>query len=627
MSIKRSTLLKLWAFLVIIAGAFLLVVSPASAATCAPATSPGAAPASWQTYCWLDLIDYNHAAATAAAGQNFSVTLSDGSVLTFNLKTAGGGVNAIAAPSWTGAAVGNSSFLDIPGQPIIYSTTGGTLVTLTFSNIAVAPPPGVATVTNYAFVAASGESTHGTEYLEYTTNGAAWEVLDEVPPITGSRLPGKTGEGTSTFRETGDGLNDDVGAYIVGTDTPTTVTASMQSGGLQGMMFAVRFASITLSKTIGGARISANDQFDFGIESTSSGSTFASGTTTGTGLGPFPAAVLSTASGIPITLNESMASGSDNAIAKYQSVLTCTNAASGSSTVMPSGVVTTSYDFGALQFGDVVSCDFVNTPFPHVSLTKMLGPGGRVLDTDQFRLRIRDRTDGFNISQINTTGTGSSFIVDSTGQHQVTAGNTIRVIEAARGTTDFGLYVEETVCTNANTYSTTVLATGGRRVDFVPVLGDVITCIVTNSRDVADATLLVEKTSTIIFDPTGSANPKAIPLAIVEYTITVTNVGEGPVDDDTLAMLDLFPVAGALQTTFPVTFAEGATASGLDTFNAATMVSCSEESGGVAPYSYNPTGTFDPDVTGILIEPEGAMAASDGTNHPSFTITYRMQIK
>lgn len=611
-------------------GAFLLAASPVSAATCAPATSPGSAPSSWQTYCWLDLADYNDTTARSASGQDFTITLSDSSTLNFNLKTtssAATGATAQSAPSWTGAAVGNSSFLGIPGSPILYMDNSGSTVTFTFSGISVSPPPGVATVTSYAFVVADAESTDNAEFLEYTTNGGAWEVLDAVPPTSGSQMPPITGAGTGTFREDGGGQTGSVGAYIVGTDTPTTVTATMNGAGLQGIMFAVRFASITLSKTIGGARITANDQFDFGIESTSSGTSFASGTTTGTGLGPFPAVVLSTASGIPITLAESMAAGSDSDITQYQSVLTCTNTTSGSSTVMPTGVITTSYDFGALQFGDVVTCDFVNTPFPHVSFTKELGPGGRVLDTDQFRLRIRDRTDGFNVNQTDTEGTGSSFTVDTTGLHEVTAGNTIRVIEIARGTTDFALYIEETVCTNANTGSSTVLVTGGRRVDFVPIMGDVITCIVTNSRDVSDATLLVEKSSTIISDPTGSANPKAMPLAIVEYTITVTNVGEGPVDDDSLDMLDIFPVQGALQTTFPITFAEGPTASGLDTFNVATMVSYSEETDGVAPYTYNPSGTFDPNVTGILIEPEGIMAASDGTNHPSFTITYRMQIE
>ncbi len=610
--------------------AALLGASPAHASTCDSAASPGTAPSSWQTYCWLDLADYNDTTARSAGGQNFSFTLSDGSILSFNLQTtstAATGATSRAAPSWSGAAVGNSAFLGIPGEPILYMNNSGSTVTFTFSSIAVTPPPGVSTVSSYAFVVADGESTDNSEFLEYTTNGGAWEVLDAVPPISGSQMPPITGAGTSTFREDGGGQTGRVGAYIVGSDTPTTVTATMRGQGLQGIMFAVRFASISLSKTIGGARITANDQFDFGIDSTSSGTPFATGTTTGADLGPFPAVVLSAASGIPITLSESMAAGSDSSLAQYQSVLTCTNSSATSSTPMPSGVVTTSYNFGPLQFGDAVSCEFVNTPFPHVTFRKELGAGGRIFDTDQFRMRIRDRTAGLNVIQVDTVGTGSSFTVDTAGPVQVTSGNSIRVVEIAIGSTDLARYTEATECTNANASSTTALASGGRRVDFVPQMGDVITCVVTNTRDDATAIIEVEKSSVVISDPTGSANPKAIPMAIVEYTITVSNLGDAPVDADTLDMLDILPTDLELQTAFPVTFTEGATPSGLDPFNLATMFSYSAQAGGIAPYDYTLSGAFDGVVTGILIEPEGVMNASDGTNHPSFTITYRMRIE
>ncbi len=619
------------AILCVLALASLLFAPAAQAATCSAAGSAGAAPSSWQTYCWFDLASYNDATARSASGQNFSINLSDGSTLTFNLRTtstAATGASARAAPSWSGAAVGNSSFLNIPGRPILYMNNSGSTVGFTFRNIAITPPPGVATVTTYAFVVADAESTDNAEFLEYTTNGSRWELLDAVPPSSGSAMPTNTGVGTATFRSSGGGNRGRVGAYIVGSNSPTQVSATMNGAGLQGIMFAVRFASISLTKTIGGARIAPADQFDFRIESTSSGALFATGKTTGTGLGPFPAVVLSTASGIPITLRETMAAGSASALSQYEARLTCTNANTGSATVMPTDVVTTSYDFGPLSFGDAVACRFTNTALPHVTFRKALGAGGRIFNTDQFRLRLRDRTDDVNVAIVTTQGSGSGFTVDAVGPEQVQAGHLIRVIESASGSTDLSRYSSATVCTNANAASTTAFDEQARWAEFTPVIGDVITCTVTNTKDPTSAVLVVEKTSRVVSDPVNAtSNPKAIPLAVVEYTITVRNEGDGPVDASTIAMLDPLPGAMDWQTAFGVVFTDGTTASGLDPFDAATMVGYSNQAGGDAPFSHTPSGTFDPAVTGIRVAPEGAMAASDGTNHPAFTIRYRMRVQ
>ncbi|NBU76396.1 MAG: DUF1080 domain-containing protein, partial [Planctomycetes bacterium] len=124
-----------------------------------------------------------------------------------------------------------------------------------------------------------------------------------------------------------------------------------------------------------GARASSSDQFTFNINATSGGATLASGTSSGTGNGPFTAATLTTASALPLTLTQTMAAGSVNPLTDYQSSLSCTNSV-GSTTPMPNGVITTNYSFGALQFGDLVTCTFTNTVFPHLQLTKALGSGG-----------------------------------------------------------------------------------------------------------------------------------------------------------------------------------------------------------------------------------------------------------
>src|SRR5690606_31974096 len=112
------------------------------------------------------------------------------------------------------------------------------------------------------------ESSNEGESLVFSTNGGAWQLLDQVPPISGSSYPSRSGTGTATFTVTG--ASGTVGAYIVGSNSPTTVTAQVTSGGLQGVMFAVRFASVRVSKQIVGARVDASDQFLFRVRTTGS---------------------------------------------------------------------------------------------------------------------------------------------------------------------------------------------------------------------------------------------------------------------------------------------------------------------------------------------------------------------
>lgn len=138
---------------------------------------------------------------------------------------------------------------------------------------------------------------------------------------------------------------------------------------------------------------------------------------------------------------------------------------------------------------------------------------------------------------------------------------------------------------------------------------------------------MVEKSSEVISDPVnGTANPKAIPGAIVKYTISVRNVGNRVVDTSTIVMLDQMPAGMSFATGTPITFTNGPTASGLNTFNPATMVSFSSQPAGAAPYTYTPTGAFDPQVRGIRIAPTGTMAAATATTQPSFTIRFRARV-
>lgn len=595
---------------------------PALAAVCAPATSQGTAPPSWQTYCWLDFTAYNDTTARSGAGQNFSYTLSDGAILTFTVRTTGAAITSIAAPSWTGAAVGNTAFLGIPNRPILYQTAAGT-TQVTISAITITPPPGSPAVTAYMFVAADAESSNNGESLSFNTNGGNWTLLDQVDPISGNLYPTTTGIGTATFTEAG--VAGTVGGYIVGSTSPTQVRTTLVGGGLQGAMFAVRFASIRLTKVINGARVDASDQFKFDVKATSSGAILATGTTTGTGAGPFTAAAVSLASGIPLTLTEPMAGGSLNPITSYSPSLSCTNTATGSTTPLPVNLSTTSYDFGALQFGDAVACTFTNTAFPHVRIQKALGGAGRRFATDQFTMNI---TQGVTaVATTTTTGTGTTVANGATGLIKVTSGQPYTFAEAASGTTVLSQYTATMSCTNARNGSTASYAVPST---LTPVLGDLITCTVTNTPRAANASLTTVKSSFVISDPVnGATNPKLIPGAVLSYAINVSNSGTLGVDSSTVFILDPLPTTVEYNGASTVTFGNGPVASGL-AFNATTDVRWSKSVAAPASFAActdTPPAGFDPTIRYVCIRPSGVMAGATGGGQPSFTVAFQTRIK
>jgi uncharacterized repeat protein (TIGR01451 family) len=332
--------------------------SNARAATCAPAATAGTAPADWATYCWLDFSTYNDALARAG-GQTFTFNLPDGSTLSFLATVTAASTStlkAVPAPAWSGAAVGNTAFLGIPGKPILYTANAGN-VTISFSAITLTPPPGITGGSTYSFVAADGESTNGGESLAFTTNGSSWVVLDQVPPISGSTYPTVV-NGGATFTETGVGGT--VGGYIVGSLNASQVSTTMVAGGLQGAMFALRYSTISLNKTLSAGRVDPSDQFTYRISATASGTVLSNATSSGSGNGPFSSTSSFLTTQQSLTLSEVMAPGSVSPLSSYVPSLTCTNTSSGSPTVLPTNVATASYVIPSIAFGDSITCGFTN---------------------------------------------------------------------------------------------------------------------------------------------------------------------------------------------------------------------------------------------------------------------------
>jgi len=526
---------------------FVVLAQQANASTCAPATSQGTAPASWQTYCWLDMSTYN-SATVFGGGQAFSITLSDGSIFSFTLSGSSpnsGGIIAKAAPAWSGAAVGNTAFLGIPGSPILYTSVNATTVNLTLSNIKVTPPNGVVASGQYKMVVADAESTNNGESLTYVTNGGLWTLVDQVPPISGTTYPSSNGIGTATYNA--GGAAGTVGAFIVGSLSPSTITVQLQAGGLQGIMLAVQYSTVSANKVISGTRANAADQFTYGVQATSNSATLASVTTTGAALGPFGAAVATLSSGVATTVSESMAAGSVSKLSQYTTNLNCVNGASGSPTPLPTNQPLTSYNFPSTTYGDAIACTFTNTPIPAtVALQKITsGAVGGPFTFTATNLASAP-------ASISTTSPNSATPTSPTAIN-VTAFNTaVTITEAA--VTNFT--ASSATCTDSNA------AVTGNPASFGSLTGNVITIPAANVVAAAAITCTITNTFNTATATTISVQKTTLGAAGGPFTFTSTNLASTPpaistssVGTPAPAILAPIPVTNNLN---PVTITETA---------------------------------------------------------------------
>jgi hypothetical protein len=153
--------------------------------------------------------------------------------------------------------------------------------------------------------------------------------------------------------------------------------------------------------------------------------------------------------------------------------------------------------------------------------------------------------------------------------------------------------------------------------------------------------LVVAKTVQTISDPVnGGANPKAIPGAVVQYQMVVTNQGGGGADANSFRLTDPIPAAGQMIVadiagpgSGPVAFVQGAPASGLIyTFlglgSGADSLEFSSDGGATWTYTPAPDGNgADTAVTHFRIVPTGAFAANTGGGAPGFTLRFRMRVE
>lgn len=153
--------------------------------------------------------------------------------------------------------------------------------------------------------------------------------------------------------------------------------------------------------------------------------------------------------------------------------------------------------------------------------------------------------------------------------------------------------------------------------------------------------LTVVKSSSVVSDPqNGTTNPKAIPGALMNYTVTVTNTNAGTADAATTTVTDAVPANMRLYVgdvggvgSGPVAFTNGATSSGLSysyTSLASTTDGISFSNNGGSTYTYTPVpdaNGYDSNVTHFRISPTGTFNGASGGNNPSFQLQLRMQVK
>lgn len=173
--------------------------------------------------------------------------------------------------------------------------------------------------------------------------------------------------------------------------------------------------------------------------------------------------------------------------------------------------------------------------------------------------------------------------------------------------------------------------------------GAAVTFTVNNPDDgyytIARATVVdlgVSKTSAIISDGTGMSNPKAIPGALVQYTIEITNNQDAP-ESDTLVITDILPAevdlfvgdfaSGApyslIQNTPPCAF-DAPFTSLASTTDSIEFLDASNNAITPVPDAQG----YDPDVRSIRIVPTGQLAAfSSGSSAPSCSINFQVRIR
>ena len=151
----------------------------------------------------------------------------------------------------------------------------------------------------------------------------------------------------------------------------------------------------------------------------------------------------------------------------------------------------------------------------------------------------------------------------------------------------------------------------------------------------------LQKTTNTLFDPVNmSTNPKSIPGALAQYTISAINSGASPADNNSTVIIDSIPNDTALFVgdisgagTGPVRFVDGTPPSGLSynfsgLGNTSDNLSFSDDNGSTFTYVPSPDADgVDTNVTDVRISTLGQFLESDASGDPSFSVLFRVIVQ
>lgn len=268
-------------------------------------------------------------------------------------------------------------------------------------------------------------------------------------------------------------------------------------------------------------------------------------------------------------------------------------------------------------------------------------------DTVTYTISVANRT-----SQTLSTTSGNAAVLKDPNVSNLTFSSISCAVTAGTGTcptsptiaalTGTGITIPS--ISNASTMTFTLQATlsgnpTGTLTNVAYVTSNGQTNTATSSLSIVYPLLVNQKTVTTLSDPiNGTVNPKNIPGAEVEYTITLTNQGKGRPDINTVKVVDTIPnhlefYAGdyAGSGLGPLIFSQGSPASSL-TYTYSSLGSTTDNlefsNNSGSTYVYTPTSGYDSTVSGIRVSPQGRMARWSGTgSYPSFSLKFKARVK
>ena len=236
------------------------------------------------------------------------------------------------------------------------------------------------------------------------------------------------------------------------------------------------------------------------------------------------------------------------------------------------------------------------------------------------------------LTTINSvTGESEALVYTETG---ITTGvftaTVATVFGTTAGTDDDGSFNVQAGDSLTTTYNDAISNSGGPATDIAT----------TNVLAGVPAIQNIKTVSTLEDPVNGLTNPKAIPGAIVLYTVQLTNFGTGPADADSVTITDPIPTGLSLRVVDydggnpgPVAFVDGSPSSGLSyTFaslgSSTDDIEFSNDGGGTWTYTPVDSGDgSDPAVTDIRINPKGIFVGPSGGGDPNFEVQFKAIVR